>query len=151
GGTTHPTGGSWAVITGRAGAVPAITRAEREQLHQLFRSLDQMPEPGRLDPFDTPARFAPGDGLSPGDDFAARTSWADILEPHGWTMAYQRGAIGYWRRPGKQSPGICATVNALGTDRFRNFCSAAHPFNETSYSKLGAYAVLNHRGDHSAA
>lgn len=87
--------------------------------------------------------------LSPGDDFAARTSWADILEPHGWRLVRQRGDIADWCRPGKAA-GISATTNALGTDRFHVFTTSTD-FDTTSYSKFGALAVLEHNGDHSAA
>lgn len=90
-----------------------------------------------------------GAGLSPGDDFAARTSWAEILEPHGWRVIGTRGHIQDWCRPGKEH-GISATVNAKGTDRLHVLTSST-AFDQTSYSKLGAYAVLNHGGDISAA
>lgn len=91
---------------------------------------------------------SPGE-VSPGDDYAARTSWADILEPHGWRMVRRRGDIADWCRPGKAA-GISATTNALGTDRFHVF-STSTDFDTTSYSKLGALAVLEHHGDLSAA
>jgi hypothetical protein len=86
---------------------------------------------------------------SPGDDFAARTSWADILEPHGWRRVRRRGEISDWCRPGK-ARGISATTNALGTDRLHVFTTSTS-FETTSYSKFGALAVLEHNGDHSAA
>lgn len=89
--------------------------------------------------------------VSPGDDFAARRAWEDILEPHGWRLAYRRGEVGYWVRPGKRTPGISATTNALGTDRLRVFSTDAAPFEATGYSKLAAFAALEHRGDLSAA
>lgn len=92
----------------------------------------------------------PPDHRSPGDDYAARTDWADILQPHGWRLAYQRGHVRYWRRPGKDTPGISATTNALGTDRLRVF-STSTQFLTESYSKLGAFAVLEHGGDLKAA
>ncbi len=93
-----------------------------------------------------------GIGTTPGDDFTARVDWERILEPHGWRLAYQRGSTRYWRRPGKDGPGVSATTNALGTDRLRVFSTSAHPFEATSYSKLAAFAALEHRGDlHAAA
>lgn len=92
----------------------------------------------------------PGPGeVSPGDDFAARTSWADILEPHGWRLVRTRGEVRDWCRPGKRE-GISATTNGTGTDRFHVF-STSTEFDTTSYSKLGALAVLEFGGDHSAA
>jgi putative DNA primase/helicase len=88
--------------------------------------------------------------LSPGDDFAARVDWADILQPAGWRYVRQHGGTRYWRRPGKDTVGISATTNALGTDRLHVFTTSTE-FDTTSYSKLGAYAVLEHGGDLRAA
>ncbi|MDH6460891.1 hypothetical protein M2302_001057 [Micromonospora sp. A200] len=152
-GPTHPTGLPWEVTIGRAGQVPTVTAAEREQLHRVFRCLDRMPEPERQ--VDAPRVPRPRvDGsTSPGDAFAAQVDWPEVLEPHGWTEVHRPGGgqVRYWRRPDK-AVGISATTNARGTDRFHNFSTSAHPFDaEQSYSKFGAYALLNHGGDHSAA
>lgn len=110
---------------------------------------------GTLPPASATSRPATHDasdpaGLSPGDDYAARTSWTELLEPHGWRLLYTRNGVGYWRRPGKGGPGISATTNALATDRFRVFTTATE-FETRSYSKLAALAVLEHRGDMAAA
>lgn len=97
----------------------------------------------------TPSRPRDPNITRPGDDFHARASWAQILLPHGWTFLGQRGRVGYWRRPDKAT-GISATTNALGTDRLRVFTTST-PFDVTSYSKFGAYTLLNHHGDHLTA
>lgn len=92
----------------------------------------------------------PHDGSDrPGDVFNRTTDWAEILAPHGWTFAYQTGTVSYWRRPGK-TLGISASTNALGTDRLRVFTTSTD-FEAESYSKFGAYAVLNFGGDQGAA
>ncbi|HLL68989.1 MAG TPA: bifunctional DNA primase/polymerase [Micromonosporaceae bacterium] len=97
-----------------------------------------------------PARPRPHDGsVSPGDDYNRRANWSEILQPHDWTFAGQRGETGYWRRPGKRE-GVSATTNALGTDRLRNFSSSV-PFGLESYSKFGAYALLEFGGDYASA
>ncbi|WP_344326877.1 DNA primase family protein [Streptomyces macrosporus] len=91
-------------------------------------------------------------GLSPGDDFEQRTEWPDILVPHGWTSLFQRGSTVYWRRPGKTTPGVSATTGrAADRDRLFVFSSSTEFETETPYTKFGAYALLNHGGDHSAA
>jgi Bifunctional DNA primase/polymerase, N-terminal len=87
--------------------------------------------------------------VRPGDDFNARATWAEILLPHGWVYLSHKGQVGYWRRPDKTA-GISATTNALGTDRLRVFTTSTK-FETTSYSKFGAYALLNHDGDHRTA
>src|SRR5262249_14403625 len=104
-----------------------------------------------------------GAGLRPGDDFERRgPGWDDILTPHGWERAGGRGDVVYWRRPGKDAPGISATTGYCkgtdGADLLAVFSSNAHPFEGpsgtkpcTCYGKFAAYALLNHGGDFKAA
>ncbi len=100
-------------------------------------------------PDEQPRRPRDPSTVRPGDDFNTRASWADILLPHGWTFLGQRGQVGYWRRPGKTTS-VSATTNALGTDRLRVFTTSTG-FDAASYSKFGAYTLLNHHGDHHTA
>lgn len=152
-GTVHPSGQPWTVTFGRPGAVPTITADEREQLHRIFRSLDQTPaaEPA----VERPAlQVVRTDGsVSPGDDYEQRTTWTDILEPHGWKVLYQRGDRTYWRRPGKDGPGISATTGgaADGRDRLYVFSSSTEFPTEHPITKFGAVTILDHHGDHKAA
>src|SRR5690606_24086662 len=89
--------------------------------------------------------------LAPGEDFNARVTWAQILEPAGWREYYRSDDIIYWTRPGKPS-GISASTNALGTDRLYVFSTNAAPLEGgESYSKFGAYATLYFGGDFAAA
>jgi hypothetical protein len=110
----------------------------------IRRLLDPPPQPKT-----TPARPRDPNATRPGDDFNARATWADILTPHGWVDAGRRGQVGYWRRPGKTT-GVSATTNACGTDRLRVFTTSTC-FEATSYTKFGAYTLLNHHGDHHTA
>ncbi len=95
-------------------------------------------------------------GPSIADAYCASVSWADVLEPHGWTLA-GRGADpdadgARWLHPTATSS-CSATV--------RNGClfvySPNTPFDVTEaghpkgYTKFSAYAVLEHGGDLSAA
>lgn len=92
-------------------------------------------------------------GITPGDDFAQRATWAEILEPAGWREHYQEDAITYWTRPGKHT-GTSASTNATGTDHLHVFTTAPEALpleGGESYSKLGAYSALHHQGDHAAA
>lgn len=126
----------------------------------LITALDKAKE--RLEP--APASGAPPAGVmssarqverpagtvSPLDDFAARTDWADILTPAGWREHYRQDDVTYWTRPGKTT-GTSASTNALGTDRLHVFTTSAAPLEGgESYSKGGAYAALHHGGDHAA-
>jgi len=113
-------------------------------LATLLRSPAQPAVPARR-----PVR---GEAERPGDLLAASVTWREILLPHGWTFAGSKGDVGYWRRPGKLRDGISATTNALGTDRLHVFSSNAAPFDpDMSYSKFGAFALLEHGGDFTAA
>ncbi|MEV0608095.1 phage/plasmid primase, P4 family [Polymorphospora rubra] len=152
-GPVHATGQPWVLAAGQSGQVPTLSLDERAQLHTAFRSLDQSPAPAA-----EPARPTlqvvrdPADGTSPGDDFEARTDWADILGPHGWRAVTSRGAYREWVRPGKDDAGISATTGKdPERDRLYVFSSSTEFDTERPYTKFGAYALLEHGGDHSAA
>jgi hypothetical protein len=93
-----------------------------------------------------------GDSERPGDLLAASMSWHELLEPHGWTWIGSKGEVELWRRPGKAGGPLSATTNALGTDHLHVFSSNASPFKpDESYSKFGAFTLLEHGGDFPAA
>lgn len=148
-GTVHPTGKPYARLAGAFATIATITPEERGELFRLARSFDAMP---RQEEAPRQARGAPptSDGTRPGDDFAARTDWGEILLPHGWARLFTRNGTTFWRRPGK-SEGWSATTNYAGADLLYVF-SGSTPFQpERGYGKFGAFAVLNHGGDHRAA
>lgn len=155
-GTTHPTGQPWELTYGQYGTVPTITVNEREQLHQAFRHLDTMPAPA---PAPAPARrlevVRPAGTLTPGDDFEQRIGWDDqlLLGGAGWTaISGTPGSYCEWRRPGKDTPGMSATTGKdPGRDRLYVFTSSSEFDTEVPYTKFGAYALLHHGGDHTAA
>jgi hypothetical protein len=144
------------LVPGGSGARYSLAELH-ERCAALIAQITPPPAPGRSGDAVSSSPPRPGPALRdvgpgevpPGEDYAARTSWADILEPHGWRLVRVRGDIRDWCRPGKDE-GISATTNGNGTDRFHCF-STSTEFDTTSYSKFGAYAVLNHGGDHSAA
>jgi putative DNA primase/helicase len=161
-GPVHETGLPWQLASGGPATVPAITAAERDALFAVARMLDQMPAPDAPAPAavdeagaflfgSTPVLEEPG-ALRPGDDFEQRTPWADILKPHGWTLVRSGGQTSYWRRPGKDQGMISATTgHATDRDRLYVFSTSTEFDPERPYTKFGAYAVLEHGGDHSAA
>ena len=94
----------------------------------------------------TPRQGIGPTGERPGDLFAAKASWEDILLPHGWRVVGHRGEVTLWCRPGK-TDGISATTGHCG-DHLYVFSSNAHPFApERAYSKFTAFAFLNAAGD----
>jgi hypothetical protein len=145
-GTVHPSGRPYRRIRGGFDSIAAITPEERADLWDLARSFDEMPDAGP-----EPARPAgAADEARPGDDFSARTSWDEILGPGGWAKVYERDGVTYWRRPGKDR-GVSATTGRGGRDCFYAFTSSTAFVPERSYTKFGAYALLEHGGDFAAA
>jgi putative DNA primase/helicase len=153
-GTTHPTGRPWRVDYGSPAGIATITLAQRDALMKVLSTLDQMPVEviGPITPAAPPAQV--GGELRAGDDFEARTSWEEILVPHGWTQLHT-DATGttYWLRPGKtdRRSKSASTGNAGDRDRLYVFSSSTVFEPEKPYTKFGAYALLEHGGDHGAA
>ncbi|MGW0537842.1 phage/plasmid primase, P4 family [Streptomyces sp. NPDC003032] len=159
-GPVHETGHPWELLAGGPDTIATITADERDALFTIARMLDQTPQaeepPAPAAPTDEAAAFlfgsAPAEGgLSPLDDFEQRTQWADILKPHGWQLLITHGHTSYWRRPGK-TVGVSATTgHATDRDRLYVFTTSTEFDAERPYTKPGAYALLEHGGDHSAA
>lgn len=174
-GTVHASGRPYELLAGGPATCPTITADEHRALHALCRMVNAVraDEP-TLGTNPTPAAHtapaAPLDdasawlmsgggsgdhtegGVKPGDDFEAKTTWANILGPHGWTAAHTAGRTTYWRRPGKNTPGFSATTgHAADRDRLYVFTTSTEFQTETPYTKFSAHALLNHNGDHSAA
>jgi hypothetical protein len=156
-GTCHPSGQPYKQLSGPAlTAIPVIDEKSHQTLLQIANSFNRL-----VDHDDANGGQIIG-GVSgrPGDEFAASTTWDDVLTPLGWTKVRVVGGLTHWRRPGK-STGISATTGVRsrsGTELFCVFSSNAHPFNGpangracTSYNKFAAFAMLQHGGDFSAA
>ena len=143
-GRTHPTGRPYLRLSGGFDTIASYSEPEREALVVLAQSFDEMPR--RQHVRATPAKTTHEASLRPGDDFNTRASWADLLESHGWVHGFTRGDVSYWRRPGKPF-GVSATSNFGGSDLFYVFSSSTAFEPDTSYSKFGAYALLEHGGD----
>lgn len=146
-GRTHPSGKAWQIAAGGAASIVTISEDERDALYAIATLFDEQPPPP------PPAQHPGGgseQGLRPGDDFNARATWDEILIPHGWrcVRAYGTGQHG-WRRPGKEGRGISAT--SRDDAGFYVFSTSTSFEAETPYSKFGAYALLEHGGDYSAA
>jgi hypothetical protein len=89
-------------------------------------------------------------GVPPWEDFNARATWEDVLEPHGWTKLHTRGDTTYWRRPGKDE-GVSATTGHGGHDCLYIFTSSTVLEQNKGYDRIGAFVKLNHGGDFRAA
>ena len=149
-GTVHETHRPWTALAGATpDRIPNISAVDHAALLAVVQSLDAMPAA----PAPLPVTTAPGgdhDG-APGDDFERRTDWREILEPAGWVLVHATGRTRYWRRPGKQKGLSATTGRADDRDRLFVFSSSTVFETETPITKFHAYAVLHHRGDHTAA
>ena len=161
-GTAHETGQPWQRILGGPATVPTITGDEREAIHALFATLDKRGTPetntaGRELTGTLAAAEAntpdsnPGDGSTPGDHYEKKTTWAQILEPAGWTHVFTRGRTHYWRRPDKNIGFSATTGHAEDRDRLWVFTTSTEFPTEEPITKFGAYAILHHNGDHTTA
>lgn len=145
-GRVHPSGKAYTLLAGGPSTIATITSEERAELWRLARTFDRSPR--RVF---TVAEPAASDWLiRPGDDFAARTSWPQILEPHGWTAVFTAGGETYWRRPGKDES-WSATTNYQDSDLLYVFSTATEFEDQRGYGKFSAYALLEHGGDFTRA
>lgn len=146
-GGVHPSGNPY-TATGEIDQIATISSDERDLLLGLARSLDRMPR------LDEQTRVAPVEvnGQRPGDIYASRVSWSQVLEPSGWLRVHQRGAEEFWRRPGARTAGMDATTNYADSGLLYVFSTSAAPFEpERGYGKFSAFALLQHGGDYQAA
>ena len=147
-GSTHPSGQPWVLLKGSAGLIPMLSMEERNAIHQIFKALDSMPVKEQMAHVLQPKTTATGE--KPGDDFNAKATWKEILEPIGWKIVFTNNGVTYWRRPGKDV-GISATTGRNDGDNLFVFTTSTTFEAEKPYSKFAAFAHLNHGGDFSAA
>ena len=142
-GKTHPSSGAWVMVSGSPETIATITLEERDELHKLFKTFDSMPRPEIVA---EEIKTKNQEGLSPGDDYNAKTTWESILEPLGWKKVYTKNDEIAWRRPNK-SEGISATTNFNGNDKLYVFSTSTIFEAEQSYSKFAAFTHLNYQDD----
>lgn len=151
GGTVHPTGRPWRRVAGSPAGIPTIDADRVAALRDICRMSDRLPRVEVPRAESRPTSPPAGGLVRPGDAFEA-ADWSEVLLPAGWTEAYQRGRVRYWRHPAKDTPGISATTGrAADRDRLYVFSTSTEFTAEVPYTKFGAFALLNHGGDHVAA
>lgn len=147
-GRYHPLGRPYRMIRGDLAQIPVITPEERATLLSVAMEFNRY-RPVIIEAPKTSSAVA---GDRPGDRWARNTTWAEILEPHGWKALRTRGEETFWQRPDKSGPGCSATTGYAGYDIFYVFSTNATPFdNDRGYTKFTAYTFLNHAGDFAAA
>jgi len=145
-GSVHPSGGEYRCVSGSIATIVEISPIERKDLIELAKTMTRFvrAESTQVESAST------GAAGRPGEDFNARASWSDVLEPHGWRKVFQRGDTTYWRRPQK-TEGVSATTGYAGSDYLYVFTTSTALESERGYTKFGAYALLNHNADFRAA
>lgn len=148
-GEVHQTGAPY-ISSGEAADIVTLTADERDTLLSVARSLDRRE---RVEILHEPERATtPSDGTRPGDIYADRVNWAQVLEPFGWRRVSRKGGEEYWTRPGARTGGIDATTNYADSGLLYVFSTSALPFEiERGYGKFSAFALLAHGGDYQAA
>lgn len=165
GGEYHETGRAWTRLAGGPTTLPTFTLSQLDTLLDIFRTLDEAGDaptltssrthtgaaPAPTTPTPAPQATRDAGALTPGDEYEQKTSWEDILTPHGWTISSRDATTTYWTRPGKTMGVSATTGRAQDRDRLYVFSSSTIFAPETPYTKFGAYALLNHGGDLSEA
>lgn len=148
---SHPLGASnYQHVAGpKLSDLQPITSEERAILLQAARQFNLKPDPVAEDKPSTPSPVRQGE-VRPGDDFNSRVTWADVLEPAGFTYVGNDGDTARWRRPGTTSK-LSATTNAGGSDLFYPFSPNCGMEPNRGYNRFSVYALLNHDGDMSRA
>ncbi|WP_327180432.1 bifunctional DNA primase/polymerase (plasmid) [Streptomyces sp. NBC_01335] len=147
-GTVHATGRPYLHIEGGPDTIPTIAGDVLDAIHEVCRMVDALPVPEapktapRLQPL-------PDGGMRPGDDFEARADWSEILAGI-FKPVTTRGGATYWAWADGQG-GVKATTGRGDADRLFVFTTSSDFLPEVPYSKFGAYALLEHGGNHKAA
>ncbi len=154
----HPTGNTYDHVAGPPLTELSVLTAENHEIiHRVARAFDQSIAAS----YKEPRERHDATGESPGDAYNREVAWEEVLEPEGWSKSHAHGRVQYWIRPGKNH-GVSATTGMVsrdGNELMICFSTSAHPFKGTgrdgragiSYTKFGAYALLHHGGDFSAA
>ena len=146
-GRTHGSGKPYVMRSGSPLTIPGFTCAERDAIHALFRTLDEVPEVTSPPPKEIAKRERPEGEILPGDDFDARGRWEDVF-PAGWARLSQSAHADAWSMHGaggRKTGDVyheSSTFYAYDTD-----CPGAG----RKLTKFAALAWLRHGGDFAAA
>lgn len=149
GGTVHASGRPYIRKTGSPSNIPVIDGDMMEAIRDVCHMLDRLPKPEPVKTAPRPAPPRPDGSLRPGDDFEARAAWEDILRGT-FRPVSTHGSETYWGWADGVG-GVKATTGRDEHDRLFVFATGSDFTPEVPYSKFGAYALLEHNGDHKAA
>lgn len=110
----------YTVIQGDLENLIVITDEEYEQLIEVCRAFNQLPDESSIDELKSESS---DDCSLPGDDWGNIVDFPKYLESYGWAICGAHDEIVYLRRPGKDS-GVSATWNFGGYKRLWIFSSS---------------------------
>jgi hypothetical protein len=148
-GSTHSSGEPYVRLAGGPATMAVVEPEDLDAIYALCQAFDAMPMAEAPKTAPRPAARRPDGSLRPGDDFEARASWEDILRGIFRPLS-TRGSETYWGWADGVG-GVKATTGRDEHDRLFVFATGSEFQSEVPYSKFGAYALLNHGGDHKAA
>ncbi|MGR3870950.1 DUF927 domain-containing protein [Streptomyces graminifolii] len=148
-GTVHASGRPYVRLAGGPESIPALDAETMAAIRDVCRMLDSLPRPEPAKTAPRPVAQRPDGTLRPGDDFEVRADWADILRGV-FRPLTTRGSETYWGWADGVG-GVKATTGKDEHDRLFVFATGSDFTPEVPYSKFGAYALLQHGGDHKAA
>lgn len=128
-----------------------VTMYERNSILNAARMLDEMPEIAYVPPERrTVAKEYSKQGKSVIEDFNERGDIPSMLQAHGWKFVKQAGNRQQYKRPGSTDAATSGNFHEE-MNLFKSFSTSTEFVAEKAYDPFGVYAVLNHRGDMSAA
>jgi hypothetical protein len=133
---------------GQIAAISTLSAEEHQAILSAARSLNEKTKEEIKPPLPTQAPRSLD--LSPFDDYDSRPNISEILCAHGWTIAFCKNDVTYFKRPGKTERGISASWNHV-PNRLYVFTTSTQFENEAIYKASAVYAILEHGGDYSSA
>ena len=158
----HKTGRQYLLLKGPSlKQIPQLTFEEYECIRQAAKSFDLVKhkQPVRLPMMQ---RKIVGFGCKPWEEFNAKASWWEILEPHGWSIVkIKDDGSTYWRHPAA-SANYSAVTGPEDGDSYLRVFSTNTVFDDvlteneatqegSCYSKFDAFKRLNYQDDFHAA
>lgn len=122
--------------------IPTITVDQREILHTLARTYNQVIEPPKKE-YKAPVQT--GFFKTPWDDYNARGDIMELLRVHGWEQIKQKGPRVQFRRPGK-TVGISGDYHK-DLRLFKVFTTSSEFEVGHGYTHYGVFKILECKGD----
>lgn len=143
-----PTPG-YEVVTGSLCNIPMVEQTERDELIRLCQHFDEVEPVAYESRISEKAKSIPG--VKPWEDYDKKTDAVDLMQRYGWKVLSRQGEYVRLNRPGaKHSRGVDATV-MTSCNVFYPFTSSEQFEPNKGYTPSAVYAILEHRGDFSAA